>query len=93
VSILTNDGSLTADVSGRIASASAAMARLTRIWKSGITFITKHRLYRFLVVSILLYGGESWTLLADTEKRIQAFENKCLRKLLGIRYWEHKTNE
>ena len=90
---LTKDGSSTVEVSLRIAEASAAMARLTQIWKSGISFITKHRLYRSLMVSIILYGCESWTLLADTEKRIQAFENKYLRKLLGIRYWEYKTIE
>ena len=45
------------------------------------------------MLSILLYGCESWTLLADTEKRIQAFETKCLRKLLRISYREHKTNQ
>ena len=45
------------------------------------------------VTSILLYGCERWTLLADSEKRIQAFKNKCLRKLLCISYLEHKTND
>ena len=30
--------------------------------------------------------------LADSETRIQAFESKCLRKLLRISYLEHKTN-
>ena len=45
------------------------------------------------MVSILLYGCESWTLLADTEKRLQAFENKCMRKLLQISYTEHRTNK
>ena len=30
--------------------------------------------------------------LADSETRIQAFESKCLRKLLHISYLEHKTN-
>ncbi|GFS07815.1 endonuclease-reverse transcriptase, partial [Elysia marginata] len=46
-----------------------------------------------LVSSILTYGCETWTLLADTERRIQAFENKCLRKLLRISYKDHVTNE
>ena len=50
------------------------------------------RLYKSLVVSILLYGCESWTLLADTEKRLQAFENKCMRRMLQISYTEHRTN-
>ena len=42
--------------------------------------------------STLLYGCETWTLCADSEKRIQAFGTKCLRKVLGIVYSEHKTN-
>ena len=41
----------------------------------------------------LLYGCETWTLLADSEKRIQAFETKCPRKLLRISYLEHRTND
>ena len=72
----------------------AAMSRLSRLWKSSnISFATKYRLYQSLVVSILLYGCETWTLLADSERRIQAFETKCLRKLLGISYLEHWTND
>ncbi len=69
------------------------MARLNRIWKSSISFNIKYRLYKSLIISILLYGCEIWTMLAETEKKVQAFENKCLRKLLGIHYWEHKTNQ
>ena len=45
-----------------------------------------------LVTSVLLYGSETWTLLADSEKRIQAFKTKCLSKLLRILYFEHKNN-
>ena len=41
----------------------------------------------------LHYSCESWTLLADTEKRIQAFETKCLRELLCISHLEHETND
>ena len=50
-------------------------------------------MYKSLVISILLCGCESSTLLADSEKGIQAFETKCLRKLLRISYMEHKTND
>ncbi|XP_071488121.1 uncharacterized protein [Diadema antillarum] len=51
-----------------------------------------YMLFRSLVISILLYGCETWTILAESEKRIQAFESKCLMRLLGIHYWERKTN-
>ena len=90
---LSKDGTCAAEIRIRIATATAAMVRLGRIWKSKISFHTKYRLYRSLVLSILLYGCEAWTLMAETEKRIQAFEMKCLRRLLHISYKEHKTNE
>ena len=91
--ILTDDGTSTTEVRTRIATATAAMARLSRVWKSNINFKTKFRLYKSLVVSILMYGCETWTLLADTERRLQAFETKCLRRLLGISYLDRKTND
>ena len=57
------------------------------IWLSVITF------FFTLVTSILLCGCETWTLLADSEGGIQAFETKCMNKLLCISYLEHKTND
>ncbi|GFS09861.1 hypothetical protein ElyMa_004793400 [Elysia marginata] len=92
---LHEDGSSTVEVRTRIALATAAFTKLGKIWKSSISFKAKHKLFRSLVVviSILTYGCETWTLLADTERRIQVFENKCLRKLLRISYKDHVTNE
>ncbi|GFR93520.1 retrovirus-related Pol polyprotein LINE-1 [Elysia marginata] len=87
------DGSSTVEVRTRIALATAAFAKLGKIWKSSISFKAKHKLFRSFVISILTYGCETWTLLADTERRIQLFENKCLRKLLRISYKDHVTNE
>ena len=90
---LCKDAICSTEVRIRIASAIAAMARLNRIWLCNtISFASKCELYESLVSSILLYGCETWTLLADSEKRIQAFENKCMRKRLSIFYFEHKAN-
>ena len=50
----------------RVALAIAAMARPNRIWRCNtISFASKFKLYKTLVTSILLYGCETWTLLAD----------------------------
>ena len=51
------------------------------------------KLMRSLVISIFLYACESWTLTAELEKRTQAFEMRCYRRLLGISYKDHVTNE
>ena len=48
---------------------------------------------RSLVMSIFLYACESWTLTADTERKILAMEMRCVRKLLGITYRDHISNE
>ena len=70
------------------------MALSFRIWRCNIIrFANKFKLQKSLVTSILLYGCETWTLLADSEKRIQALETKFKRKLLRISYLEHKTND
>ncbi|KAK2189381.1 hypothetical protein NP493_108g04012 [Ridgeia piscesae] len=44
-------------------------------------------------MSIFLYACESWTLTTNTERMIQAMEMRCLRKLLGITYRDHISNE
>ena len=62
------------------------------IW-FGYSYASKFKLSKSLTTSVLLYGCETRTLLADSEKRIQAFKTKCMRKfLLHISYLEHKTN-
>ena len=53
---------------------------------------SKIRLLRSLVISIFLYACESWTLTADLQRRIQAMEMRCYRRLLNISYTEHITN-
>ena len=82
-----------AEIHIRIAPTMAAMARFNKIWRCNtISFVNKFKLYKSLVTTVLLYGCETWTLLADSEKRTQAFETKSLRKLFHISYLEHKTN-
>jgi len=58
---------------------------LTRLWKNkSVSTITKLRLMRALVWPVATHGCEAWTLRKQKERRIQAFENKCIRKLLRI---------
>ena len=45
------------------------MVRLDRIWKSNISFQTKFKLYKAMVVSILLYGCKALTSHKETEAR------------------------
>ena len=51
------------------------------------------RLMRSLVTSIFLYVCESWTLTAELQRRIQAMEMRCYRRIPHISYKDHVTNE
>ena len=91
---LKSDGASGNELRIRIATATSAMIRLNIIWTSKNTsFKIKFNLYRSLVLSILLYGCETWTLMSNGEKRISAFENKAHRRLLEINYRHMKTNQ
>ena len=48
---------------------------------------------RSLVTSIFLYACELWTLKAELQRRIQAMEMRCYRKILHISSKDHVTNE
>ena len=41
----------------------------------------------------LVNAAESWILAAELQRRIQAMEMKCYRKILHISYADHVTNE
>ena len=58
-----------------------------------ISLSFKVRQMRSLVTSIFLYACESWTLTAELQRRIQAMEMRCYRKILHISYKDHVTNE
>ena len=78
----------------RIAQTTAAVTKLKVIWNDKIIAISsKIRLMRSLAMSIFLYACETWTITADTERRIQALEMRCFRKLLGTSHRDHITNE
>ena len=82
------------EILSRIAQTTAAVIKLTFIWNDkNIAISSKIRLIRSLAMSIVLYACETWTTTADIERRIQALEMRCFRKLLGISYRDHITNE
>ena len=78
------------DVKARIQKASKAFLMMKNIWKSGnIRLQTKLRLFNSNVRSVLLYGSETWR---TNKYTIQTFVNKCLRWILGIRWFDKVTN-
>ena len=78
----------------RIAQTIAALSKLKTLWNDrNILLSSKIRVMRSLVFSVLLYARETWTLTADIQKKLQATEMRCFRKLLGISYKDYITND
>ena len=92
-SVITDEGSKP-EILSRIAQTTVALTRLKPVWiDKSISLSSKIRLTRSLVTSIFLYACESWTLTAELQRRIQAMEMRCYRKILHISYKDHVANE
>ena len=68
--------------------------KLQRIWKSNdLSLQLKLRLFDSLILSLLLYGAESWTLTATIQNQLNAFATSCYRILLNIKRTDRVRNE
>jgi hypothetical protein len=41
------------------------------------------RLYKNIILSVVLYGCETWSLTLGEEHRLRVFENRVLRRIFG----------
>jgi exonuclease III len=85
----TFSSSLTDDdeIEHRIRSAAAAFGCLRRyvfnqnFGSTSLPLASKGKLYRCLVLGILLYGCESWVLTSKLRQRLNTFHNRCVRAM------------
>ena len=83
-SVITDEGSKP-EILSRTARTTAALTRLKPpLNDRNISLSSNIRLMRSLVTSIFLYACESWTVTAELQRRIQAMEMRCYRKILHI---------
>ena len=83
-----------AEVKTRLAKAFAALKALDKIWRSSaIKIHTKMQVLNTTIFSTALYGCETWVYNASIRRRILAFESKCYRKILRIKWTQKLTNE
>ena len=70
-----------------------AMTNLDSILQSrDITFPTKVRLVKAMVLPVVMYGCESWTIKKAECRRIDAFELWCWRRLLRVPWNARRSN-
>ena len=69
----------------RIGLAIGVAGNLAVIWRSkDIGLLTKTRLYKALVLSVLLYNAETWTMTEEIGRKLLVFEMAVLRLIAGI---------
>ena len=70
------------------------MTNLDSILKSrDITLSTKVRLVKALVLPVVKYGCDSWTIKKAGHQTIDAFELLCWRRLLSIPWMARRSNQ
>ena len=89
-----SDGDIRSEVNIRIGKATYAFNCLNKVWKADRIYLaTKLKLFNAIVISVLLYGCDSWKGLQEIEERMRTFESNCLRKIMKIRWYEHVSEE
>jgi len=43
----------------------------------------KIKIYRIIILPVVLYGCETWSLTLREERRLMVFENRVLRRIFG----------
>ena len=70
------------------------MANLDSILKStDIILSTKIHLVKAMVFPVVMYGCESWTIKKAECRRIDAFEQRCWRRLLRAPWTARRSNQ
>ena len=91
---ITADGNLSHEIKRHLLLGRKAMTNLDSILKSrDITLLTKAHLVKAMVLSVVMYGSESWTIKKAECQRIDAFELWCWRRLLRTPWTARQGNQ
>ena len=83
VSKITADGECSREIKRRLLLGRKAMTNLDSILKSrDIILLTKVHQVKAMVFPVVMYGCESWTIKRVENRRVDAFELWCWRRLL-----------
>ena len=70
------------------------MTNLDSIFQSrDITLLTKVHLVKAMVLPVVMYGCESWTVKKAERRRIDAFELWCWRRLLRVPWTARRSKQ
>ena len=91
---ITADGDCSHEIKRHLLLGRKVMTNLDSILKSrDITLPTKICLVRAMVFPVVMYGCESWTVKKAENRRIDAFELWCWRRLLRVPWTARRSNQ
>ena len=92
-SIITEDGRDVREIKSRIAMARCAFNNLERVLKDrSIQMSTRLKTLNCYVWSVVRYASECWIISAEVERRVNAFEMWCYRRMNRIKWVDRVTN-
>ena len=91
---ITADGDCSQEIKRHLLLGRKVMTNLDNILKSrDITLSTKIHLVKAMVLPVVMYGCDSWTIKKAEHQRIDAFELWCWRRLLRIPWTARRSNQ
>ena len=81
------------DFNARKGMAWSACNNLHKIWTSKLHVSIKIQLFKTLIVPILLYGCETWTLSKRMEKRLDGVYTRLLMRVKNLSWKHHPTKQ
>src|SRR5574341_1520150 len=91
---ITTDGDCSHEIKRHLLLGRKVMTNLDSIFKSRDTTLpTKVCLVKAMVVPVVMYGCESWTVKKAERRRSDAFEVWCWRRLLRVPWTARRSNQ
>ena len=81
------------DMNTWLAKAWTAIDKLLVIWKSDLTDKIKSSFFQAVVISILLYGCTTWTLIKHMEKKLDGNYTRILWEILNKFWRQHPAKQ
>ena len=81
---LTNQNSIQEEIKSRLKPGNACYYSVQNLLSSRLLSKNlKIKIYRTIILPVVLYGCETWSLILKEERRLRVFENRVLRRLFG----------
>ena len=83
---LTNQNFIQEEIKCRLKLGNACYYSVQNLLSSSLlskTLKIKIRVYRNIILPVVLYGCETWSLTLREERRLRVFENRVLRRVFG----------